>query len=137
MASLYRIKYILGSMVAIFSLVYVLFGIVGWIDGTLEYADLLTCFVLASLHLGGGGWLLISSLKEYRVERRRIDTVMRHLIHRNGGRVIVSDLARLAEISDEDAREYLVKRTRTDVSVVLQNTVGEDVYFFGQQFWNN
>ena len=134
---MYRIKYLLGSMVAIFSLVYLLFGIVGWIDGTVDFADLLTCFVLASLHLGGGGYLLMSSLRDYRRERRRVDIVVRRLIRMNGGRVLAADLARQADISDDDAREYLSKRAKYDVSFVLQNTTGEDVYFFGQQFWNN
>jgi len=115
----------------------VLFGIVGWIDGNVEFADLLTCFVLASLHLGGGGYLLLSSLRDYRRERQRVDSVVRRLIRSNGGRVVAGELARQAEISDDDAREYLTKRAKYDVSIVLQNTTGEDVFFFGQQFWNN
>jgi len=134
---MYRIKYLLGSMVAIFSLVYLLFGIVGWIDGGMSYADLLTAFVLASVHLFGGGFLLLSSLKDYREERVRVDRSVRYLIHQNGGRLVAADLARLAEITDDDAREYLEKRAQKDVSVVLQSRGGEDVYFFGQQFWNN
>jgi hypothetical protein len=134
---MYRIKYLLGSMVAVFSLVYLLFGIVGWVDGNVGFADLLTCFVLASVHLGVGGYLLLSSLREYKTEKRRVDTVVRRLIHDNGGRVLVNDVARLAEISDDDAREYLSKRSKVDVSIVLQGKEGEDVYFFGQQFWNN
>ena len=134
---MYRIKYLLGSMVAVFSLVYLLFGIVGWVDDGMSYADLLTTFILASVHLFGGVFLLLSSLKDYRAERLRVDRSVRYLIQVNGGRLIAADLARHAEITDDDAREYLDKRAQKDVSVVLQNRGGEDVYFFGQQFWNN
>jgi len=134
---MYRIKYLLGSLVAVFSLVYLLFGIVGWIDNTVAYTDLLTCFVLASLHLFGGAALLLSSLRDYRQERMRVERSIRLLIRENGGRLLASDLARLADITDDDAREYLERRARRDVSVVLQSRQGEEVYFFGQQFWNN
>ncbi len=133
----YRIKYLLGALVASFSVVYLIFGIVGWVDGTVKTADLVTCFLLASVHLGTGTWLLLASLRQYRSEKQRMDAVMRHLIRANGGRVLVSELARVAEISDDDAREYLDRRSRNDVSVVMQSRAGEDVYFFGQQFWNN
>lgn len=135
--SLYRIKYLLGSMVTVFSLVYLLFGIVGWYDGTVGFSDLMTCFVLASVHIGGGSWLLLSSLREYRREKKRVESVIRHLIVSNSGRVIVADLARYAEISEEDAREYLEVRAKNDVALVMQNTSGVDVFIFGQQFWNN
>ena len=72
---MYRIKYLLGSMVAVFSLVYLLFGIVGWVDDGMSYADLLTTFILASVHLFGGVFLLLSSLKDYRAERLRVDKI--------------------------------------------------------------
>lgn len=135
--SLYRIKYLLGSMVTVFSLVYLLFGIVGWYDGMVGFTDLLTCFVLASVHLGGGTWLLLGSLRDYRREKKRVESVIGHLIASHAGRVIVADLARYAEISEEDAREYLEVRAKHDVAVVMQSTSGIDVFFFGQQFWNN
>jgi hypothetical protein len=134
---MYRIKYLLGILVALFSLVYVLFGVVGWVDGTVKATDLLTCFALASAHIGAGSWLLLSSLRQYRSERRRIDALMRQLIRMNSGRVMASELARLAEISDDDAREYLDRRSRSDAAVIMQTRTGSDVYFFGQQFWNN
>jgi hypothetical protein len=134
---MYRIKYLLGILVTTFSLVYLLFGIVGWVDKTVSSADLVTCFALASAHLGAGAWLLLSSLRQFRAERKQLDALMRHLIRVNSGRVIASELADLAEISDDDAREYLERRSRHDVAVIMQSRNGTDVYFFGQQFWNN
>lgn len=134
---MYRIKYLLGSLVAVFSLVYVIFGLVGWIDNQMGYTGLLTCLVLGSLHLAGGSWLLLSSLRDFRRERDRVDTIIRKLIRTNGGRLVAADLAEQAEISNDDAQQYLEKRARFDVSVVMQDAGGDDVFFFGQRFWNN
>ena len=80
---------------------------------------------------------MLSSLRDFRRERDRVDSIIRKLIRSNGGRLIASDLAEQAEISDDDAREYLEKRAKFDVSVVMQDSGGDDVYFFGQRFWNN
>ncbi len=134
---MYRIKYLLGSLIAIFSLVYFLFGIVGWVRGDMSTSDLLTCFVLGSLHVAGGGWLLLSSLREFRAERQRMDAIVRHLIRVHAGRVMVSDLAHVAEIPEDDAREYLERRAQRDVVFLLQGRNGRDTYFFGQEYWNN
>jgi hypothetical protein len=134
---MYRIKHILGSLVAVFSLVYLVFGIIGWIDERVTYTNLMICFVLASAHLGGGGWLIMAGLRDQRRERSRVDQSIRMLIRQNAGRLSASELSRLAKISANEAREYLDKRAKYDVSVVLQSKEGEDVYFFGQQFWNN
>lgn len=134
---LFRIKYILGSMLGIFSLVYMLFGIVGWSKGDATFQDLLTCFVLASIHVMLSGWLLVSSMRAYRSERARLDTVIRVLSERHGGRVTVADVASLAEVSEDDAREYLEQRSKRDEAVVTLGQNGRDVYYFGQQYWNN
>lgn len=134
---LYRIKYLLGTLVTLFSIFYLLIGTVGWVDRTMNSTDLITCFILASVHLGSGGWLLLSSLKQYKSEQRALEMYMHRLIRVNGGRVLASDLAREANISQEDAHEYLDKRLQKDVAVLMQNRAGVNVYFFGQQFWNN
>mgnify|MGYP000331647202 FL=1 len=134
---MYRIKYLLGSMVTIFSVVYFLFGGSGWYRGDASFQDVLTCMVLASLHMCGGGWLLVSSLKDFRAERSRVDCLVRHLIRTNGGRVVVGDLARYAEISEDDARDHLERRSQRDVAFVAQGRNGYDVYYFGQQYWYN
>jgi len=80
---------------------------------------------------------MISGSREYAKEHRRVESIVRHLIRTNGGRVVIADLARFAEISEEDAREHLEKRSKSDVVIVMQNSTGTDVFFFGQQFWNN
>lgn len=134
---MYRIKYLLGSLIAVFSLVYFLFGIVGWYRGDATNIDVLTCFIFGSLHIGGGAWLLLSSLREYRFERQRVDAIMRQLIRSNAGRVVVTDLARYAEIPEEDAREYLERRSQEDVVFLIEGRNGKDTFFFGQQYWNN
>jgi hypothetical protein len=134
---MYRIKYLLGSMVAIFSFVYFLFGIVGWAMGDASFRDILVCFVLGSLHVVGGVWMLLSSLREYRRQSQRVDAIMRHLIKVNAGRIIVADLARYAEISEEDARTYLEKRSQNDVAFVLENSQGNHIFLFAHQYWNN
>lgn len=134
---MFRIKYLLGSMVTIFSLVYFLFGGVGWYMGDASYQDILTCFVLASLHLAGGSWLLLSSLRDYRAERERLETVIRHLISSNGGRVPVQDLARVADINEDDARDYLEKRSKSEPSYVSMGRNGHDTYYFGQNYRDN
>lgn len=134
---MYRIKMLIGLMVSAFSVVYLLFGIVGWVRADMKAADLMTCFILASLHLGIGSWLLFTSLKEYRQEHRRVEDVVRRLIRSGGGRVTMADVAKYAGISEDDAREHLERRSKHDVVIVMQNTAGADVFFFGQQFWNN
>lgn len=134
---MYRLKMLIGSMVAIFSVVYLIFGIVGLIRQDMRSADLMTCFFLASLHLGIGAWLLMNSLRDYRREHRRVEEVVRYLISSNGGRVTITELALFAGISEDDAREHLERRSKHDVVIVMQNTAGADVFFFGQQFWNN
>lgn len=105
--------------------------------GDAEFTDLLTCFVLASLHLFGGAWMLLGSLKDFRRERQRVDSIIRHLIRTHHGRVVVADLASYAEIPEEDAREYLERRSKNDIAFVLEGRNGRDMYFFGQQYWNN
>lgn len=134
---MYRIKYLLGSLIAIFSLVYFLFGIVGWIRADMSNTDMLTCFVLGSLHVMGGGYLLVSSLRDYRAERTRMDAIVRQIIRSRAGRVAVSDLAHMADIPEDDAREYLERRARYDVVFHLEGRNGRDTYYFGQEFWNN
>ena len=118
-------------------MVYFLFGGVGWYMGDASFTDILTCFVLGSVHLGGGSWMLIASLRDYRRERRRVDAIIRHLIKSNGGRVVVSELASFAEISEDDARDYLEKRSTSDVAFVTEGRNGHDVYYFSPQFWYN
>ncbi|MBI2793479.1 MAG: hypothetical protein HYX66_02370 [Ignavibacteria bacterium] len=134
---MYRIKLLIGILVAAFSSVYLLFGVVGWEHESMKAADLITCFILASLHLGIGSWLLFTSLSEYRREHRRVEDVVRRLIDSSGGRVTIADVAKYAGISEEDAHEHLERRSKHDVVIVMQNTAGSDVFFFGQQYWNN
>lgn len=134
---LYRIKYLLGILVGLFSLVYLLFGIVGWVNGDVTHADLVTCFLLASVHIGAGTWLLFTSLSQYRIERRQLDTATQYLIRQQNGRIAPADLARLVEISEEDANEYLEQRSKYDVAVKMSSRTGNEVFFFGQQYWNN
>jgi ABC-type nickel/cobalt efflux system permease component RcnA len=134
---MYRIKLLIGILVAAFSVVYLLFGIVGWVNESMKAADLMTCLILASLHLGIGSWLLFTSLREYRQEHRRVEDVVRHLIESSGGRVTIVDVAKYAGISEDDAREHLERRSKHDVVIIMQNTAGSDVFFFGQQYWNN
>lgn len=134
---MYRIKYLLGTLLSVFSLVYLLFGIVGWYNGGVQFSEILTCLVVGSLHIMVGGWLLLSSHKNYRSEAKRVDAIVRHLIKTNAGHVVVTDLARYAEIPEEDAREYLVKKSKTDVVFLIEGRGGRDTFFFGQQYWNN
>lgn len=134
---LFRIKYILGIMLGVFSLVYLVAGVVGWQQGSATFAEMVMCFVLASVHVTFAGWLLLSSIHAFRLERTRLETVIRVLMERHGGRVTVCDVAELGEVSEEDAREYLEKRSSHDVSFVNPGRNGRDVYYFGQQYWNN
>jgi hypothetical protein len=134
---LYRIQYLLGAMLGIFSLVYLLFGIVGWVDGEASFQDLLTCFVLASIHIVASAYLFIASVRSFRRERARLEAVIGLLAERNAGRVTVMDVAALAEVSEDDAREYLAKRAKTHATVITEGRNGKDTYFFGQQYWNN
>ncbi len=134
---LYRIKYLLGTLVALFSIIYLLLGTVGWLDGTVSGGDLITCFALASAHLAAGTWLLLSSMRQYKLEHRKLESIVRHIIRVNNGRVHASQVARMAEITEDDAREYLEKRISKDVAIMIQSNTGSDVFFFGQQFWNN
>lgn len=134
---MYRIKYLLGILATIFSLVFVLFGTVGWVTGDVERSDTVVCFLLASVLLAGGTWLLVSSLRDYRTERSRLESVVRHLIATRGGRVTVGDVAHLADITEDDAREYLEQRSRQDVVFVTPGRNGKDTYLFGQEYWNN
>lgn len=134
---MYRIKYFLGAMVAIFSLVYLTFGVIGWVRATSTSSEIVICFTLASLHLASGIWLLLSSVSEERRERRRLELVTSHLIDVQGGRVRVSDVARYAEVHEDDAREFLEKRAQHEVSYLHRGRNGRDLFYFGQQFWNN
>ncbi|MBC8124162.1 MAG: hypothetical protein H7X70_00380 [Candidatus Kapabacteria bacterium] len=134
---MYRIKYLLGLLITVFSVVYFALGIVGWQNGEARFLDILTSFVIGSLHASIGGWLLLSSLRDYRSETKRVDAIMRHLIRTNAGRVVVTDLARYAEIPEEDARAYLERRSQTDVVFFIEGRNGHDTFFFGQQYWNN
>jgi hypothetical protein len=134
---LYRIQYLLGSMLGIFSLVYMLFGIVGWYDGQASFNDLLTCFVLTSIHAVAAGYLLIASIRSYRRERARLETVVRVLQERHHGRVAVIDVASLAEVSEDDAREYLSERATQHEAVATLGRHGTDAYYFAPQYRNN
>jgi len=134
---MFRIKYLLGALISVFSLVYLLFGIAGWVQGSAMYMDILTCFLLGSAHVIIGGWLLLSSRKDFRIENRRVDAILHRMILANAGRVIVTDLARHAEIPEYDAREFLERRSKNDVVFLLEGRNGSDVFFFAQQYWNN
>lgn len=134
---MFRIKYLLGSMMTIFSLVYMLFGIMSWLRGDAEARDVMTCFVLASIHCIAGSWLLVSSLRDYREERRRIEAAVQHIMALRGGRVTVAELADVAELSQDDAREYLERRTQVEVVVRTPGRAGEEQYFFGGDYRNN
>ncbi|KXK35344.1 MAG: hypothetical protein IAE64_01315 [Flavobacteriales bacterium] len=134
---LYRVKYLLGIMVGLFSLVYILFGVAGWLQNTISSANLLMCFALASAHLGASSWLLLSSIRQFKIERTKLDLATRHLIRTRSGRVFPAELSLLADVSEEDAVEYLEKRCTYDVALMMQNRKGTNVFFFGQQFWNN
>jgi predicted HTH domain antitoxin len=134
---MFRIKYLLGAILAIFSLVYVLFGTVAWVDGRATNSELMLCFGLGSLHAGLGVGLLYSSWREYKRERRRLDTAVDVLLERTGGRIRVRDVARLAGVSDDDAREYLAKRAQREVSFVEEGRFGAEAYTFPQEWWNN
>lgn len=134
---MYRIKYFLGAMVAIFSLVYITFGVIGWLRGTSSSSEIVVCFALASLHLASGTWLLLSSLSEYRRETRRLDMVISRLIEVQGGKVLVSDVARYAEVHEDEAREYLEKRAQHQPTYMHRGRNGKDLFYFGPRFWNN
>ena len=134
---MYRIKFILGLVVTACSVAYFALGVVGWLSGQAQFLHILACFVIGSIHVAIGGWLLLSSLRGYRAETKRVDAIMRHLIRTNAGRVVVTDLARYAEIPVEDARAYLERRSQTDVVFFLEGRSGHDTFFFGQQYWNN
>jgi len=134
---MFRIKYLLGSMATIFSLVYMLFGVTSWFSGRAEVSDIVTCFVLAGLHFSAGCLFLIGSARDLRAERRRVDVAIDRLISTHGGRVSVHDLASLAELSVEDARVYLDKQARVEVTFRVENERAPDTYVFGRQYWNN
>jgi hypothetical protein len=124
-------------MMTIFSLVYMLFGIMSWLRGDAEARDIVTCFVLGSIHCIAGSWLLVSSLRDYRDEKRRIEDAVRHIAALRGGRVTVAELADIAELSQDDAREYLERRTHVDVVVRTPGKQGEEHYVFGGDYWKN
>ncbi|MBU3742280.1 MAG: hypothetical protein FGM24_08345 [Candidatus Kapabacteria bacterium] len=134
---LYRIQYLLGAMLGIFSLVYILFGIVGWLSSDASFQDVLTCFVLASIHVVAAGGLFIASIRSYRRECARLETVVRVLQERHAGRVTVADVAALADVSHDDAREYLVRNANTRDVVITEGRNGNDAFLFGQQYRNN
>lgn len=134
---MHRIKLLLGLLLIAFSLAYLLFGWVAFNNGTAQFMNVLICFTIGSAHVAVGGYLLANSIRERRREMERIDLVIRHLVKTNAGRVSVSDLSMFAEVPEEDAREYLRKRSISDVSVVISGSGRGDVFFFGQQFWNN
>jgi hypothetical protein len=134
---MFRTKYLLGSMATIFSLVYMLFGVMSWVRGDADSRDIIACFVLGSLHLAAGSWLLLRSIGDYREEKRRIEAVISHLIALRGGRVSVTELADLAELSEDDAREYLERRAQLDVVIRTSAGGGEEHYVFGGEYWKN
>ncbi|NQW30392.1 MAG: hypothetical protein HQ472_07765 [Ignavibacteria bacterium] len=134
---MHRIKLLLGLLLISFSIVYLLFGWIAYADRSAEFLDILVCFVFGSLHVVAGGLFLMNGMRERKREVERIDLVIRHLVKTNAGRVAVADLAMFAEITEDDARDYLHRRSQNDVSTILAGSGRGDVYFFGQQFWNN
>lgn len=134
---MYRIKYLLGSLLAAFSVLYFIFGVAGWMHASSADTDILVSFLLGTIHVAGGSWLLLSSMVERKREKRRLDHVIAQLIEANGGRVVVSDVARYADVTEDDAREYLDRRAAHEVSYLHRGRNGRDLYYFGQRFWNN
>ncbi len=134
---MHRIKSILGSLISVFSLVYFLFAIVGWVQGGSLATDVLTCVCLGTCHIAVGAWLVLGAVREQRAEARRIEEVLRTIVASRGGRIRVEDLAWYANITEDDAREYLEKRRLTDVIFHLGGRNGKETYYFGQKYWNN
>jgi hypothetical protein len=134
---MYRIKLAVGVLTSVFSLVYLGFGTSLLFQPKPETSYVVLCLVLGSIHVAAGAGLLFACVKEYSREKKRIEAVIRHLLRAHDGRVVLSDLARYAELSETDARYYLDKRSKYESVFVAQGVNGSDIYFFGQQFWNN
>jgi len=134
---MYRIKYLLGSMAVIFSMVYGLFGVTSWLSADASYKDVLVCFVLTAIHFVAGAVLLLLSVQDYRREKYIIDSAFKNILSKRGGRVTVAELADAASVSADDAREYLMRRSSE--APTFYNLEGEshESYTFGHRFQNN
>lgn len=134
---MYRIKYLLGSMSLIFSLVYGLFGVTSWLSSDASYNGVLVCFVLTSIHVVAGVILLLYSLKDYRRESMVINAAFDRIVRKRGGRVSVRELADLASVSTDDAREYLLRRSIEAPTFSNVDGVSDESYVFGSGYPNN
>lgn len=70
----YRIKYLLGIMAALFGLLYLLIGIVGWSESA-TVADRWMPFALGSLHIGLATLLFWTSSRERPTRERTAGTL--------------------------------------------------------------
>lgn len=134
---MYRIKQLLGLMLASFSVVFMLFGIVLWHHRGADTAEILVCFLFASIQLGGSIALFTWSSKDYHRECGNLDYIIMEMIHHNHGKVGVRRLAGKAGISEEDAREYLVRCAKRTVCFKGRSPHGDEEWLFPQRWWNN
>lgn len=109
----YRIKYLLGIMAALFGLLYVLIGIVGWSESVTN-ADRWMPFVLGSVHGGLAVLLFWTSIRERHLENTRLERVLRLVLYEQVS-INAKQFADLAGISPTEAEEFLrwVSRRRS------------------------
>lgn len=134
---MFRIKYLLGSMAVVFSLVYGLFGVTSWLSADASYNDVLVCFILTTIHFIAGVILLLNSLKDYRRESLLINAAFDQLVRKRGGRVSVQELADLASVTTDDAREYLLRRSHEAPTFRNVDGVSDESYVFGRGYQYN
>ncbi|GBD04991.1 hypothetical protein HRbin20_00568 [bacterium HR20] len=101
----YRIKYLLGIMAALFGLLYLLIGIVGWSESATA-TDRWMPFALGSVHVGLATLLFWTSSRERQLENARLERLLR-LVLREQASVGARQFAELAGISPSEAEEFL------------------------------
>ncbi|GIV51959.1 MAG: hypothetical protein KatS3mg038_2480 [Candidatus Kapaibacterium sp.] len=114
----YRIKYLLGIMAALFGLLYVLIGIVGWSESATA-TDRWMPFALGSVHVGLATLLFWTSSRERQLENTRLERLLR-LVLREQASVGARQFAELAGISPSEAEEFLrwASRRRSNLVAV-------------------
>lgn len=104
---MFRIQYLLGLMSAIFGVLYIWFGIVGWNSDTATPKDRAMPFFLSFVHLLASGFLFYNSQKNSKTELNSLDTRISELLNIHGS-LTPSDISALINVSLGEAQEHLL-----------------------------
>jgi hypothetical protein len=104
---MFRIQYLLGLLSAIFGVLYIFFGIVGWHSDTATAKDRAMPFFLSFVHLSVSGFLLYNSHRNRKTELNSLDSRISELL-RTYTSLTPADISALIDVSLGEAQEHLL-----------------------------